>query len=560
MTTTRIDDFGLDQLLADAANSRRRFVPGGEALQALGALARRPRHIARLTAAFATSLRLVVAGESDAIPEPGDRRFSDPAWRESWLLRRLCQLYLTTAGFTRELIDEAHLEWAADQRLRLVAENVIDALAPTNFLLLNPTAVRATVDSSGANLIAGARHAVRDLRSPARIPANVDPDPFTVGETLALSPGAVVRREPMYELVQYAPTTGEVRAHPVLIVPPMISKFYVVDLAPQKSMVEYLTARGQQVFAISWRNPTEREAHWGFNDYLAAIVEAHETVRRIARADAAHLLGLCAGGVATTFAVAHLAQKGELDGVAGISLTVTVLDVSRGGPAMSLMSPDAAAVATAKVRRKGYLAGTELSRTFAWLRPNEMIWNNWINNYYLGRKPPAFDLLYWNQDSMNMPAALHADMMRIGLENPLCRPGAATALGTPIDVGDITCDAYIVGAESDHITPWPACFRTTQMLGGKKRFVLSTSGHIAAVINPPGNPKSAYRVGDESLSDPDEWLASTDVERGTWWEDWDRWLADRSGGYKPAPRRLGNGAFPPGVPAPGTYVFDRSTG
>ncbi|MEY2590704.1 MAG: poly[(R)-3-hydroxyalkanoate] polymerase subunit PhaC, partial [Acidimicrobiaceae bacterium] len=409
--TIPVNDVGLDQLLADAAVSRRRFVPGGEAVQAIASLARRPGDVARRSATFASSLRHVVAGDSDKAPDPADRRFKDPAWRDSWLLRRLCQGYLTTSDFTRELVDAAELDWAADQRLRVIVDNIIDALAPTNFPLLNPTALRAAIDSSGANFVAGARNAWRDVRSPARIPANVDAEPFAVGETLALSRGAVVRREPMYELVQYAPSTAEVRAHPVLIVPPMISKFYVVDLAPEKSMVEYLTARGQQVFAISWRNPTAREAHWDFDDYLAAIVEAHETVRRVARADAAHLLGLCAGGVATTFAAAHLAHEGKLDGVAGISLTVTVLDVHRGGPVMSLLSPDAASAATAKVRRKGYLPGTELSRTFAWLRPNEMIWNNWINNYYLGKKPPAFDLLYWNQDSMNMPAALHADMM-----------------------------------------------------------------------------------------------------------------------------------------------------
>jgi polyhydroxyalkanoate synthase len=558
--TVTAGDVGLDQLLAEAANGRNRFIPGMEAVRAVGSLARRPRTVARRGATLASQLAGVARGTSAKAPARGDRRFSDPAWSQSWLFRRLCQGYLTVADGVRALVDDAALEWAEDQRLRIAVDNIIDALAPTNFPLTNPAVLKTTIDRGGANVVAGVRNAVRDATSPARIPANVDTEPFEVGQTLAVSPGAVVRREPMYELIQYEPRSTEVRETPLLIIPPMISKYYVVDLAPDKSLVEYLTTRGQQTFALSWRNPTRDEAGWNLDDYLAAIIEALETTREIARARSVHVLGLCAGGVASTCAVGHLAETGRLDHVASLSLCVTVLDMRRGGPVLSLSSPEVARVATAKVSRKGYLAGTELSRAFAWLRPNEMIWNNWVNNYYLGNRPPAFDLLYWNQDSMNMPAALHRDLLEIGLENPLPRPGAATILGTPIDLSRITCDAYVVGAETDHLTPWPSCHRTTQLLGGETRFVLSTSGHIAAVINPPGNPRSAYRIGDASATNPDEWLATTTSHQGTWWEDWDRWLAERAGGRKEAPRKLGSRRHAALDPAPGRYVFDSSRG
>jgi polyhydroxyalkanoate synthase len=239
---------------------------------------------------------------------------------------------------------------------------------------------------------------------------------------------------------------------------------------------------------------------------------------------------------------------------------VTVLDMKRGGPVMGFISPDSAAAAKAAVQRKGYLAGTELAKTFAWLRPNDMIWNNFVNNYFLGNKPPALDLLFWNLDSMNMPAALHRDMLDIGVTNSLARPGGLTMLGTPLDLGKVTCDAYVAGGETDHLTPWQSCYRTTQLFGGKTRFALSTSGHIAAVIHPPGNPKSTYRIGDESKADPEDWLETAELHPGTWWADWAPWLQERSGDLKPAPEKLGNSSHEPMEPAPGTYVFTRSKG
>jgi polyhydroxyalkanoate synthase len=291
---------------------------------------------------------------------------------------------------------------------------------------------------------------------------------------------------------------------------------------------------------------------------MEAIIEALKTTAEACSTDRVHVAGLCLGGIMSTCAVSHLAQNGEQDLIAGLTLNVTVLDNERAGPVLALTSPKSAAVAKAKSKRQGYLAGTELATTFAWLRPNEMIWNNVVNNYLLGKKPPAFDLLYWNGDSQNMPAAAHRDLVQFGLDNPLARPGAVTVLGTPIDLSEITVDAYAVGAETDHLTPWGHCYRTVNLLGGDTRFVLSSSGHIAAIINPPGNPRARYHVADEHPADPEEWLASAEKRPGTWWDDWVAWLAERSGPLKAAPQRLGNRKHKVLGPAPGAYVVERS--
>lgn len=549
-------DVGLDQLLAAAATGERRLIPGSEAVKLAAALARRPRTVVRHAASLVADLGRVGLGVSEAAPVRGDRRFHDPAWR-NWLFRRVLQSYLTLAATSRELLDEAGLDWATDQRLRILVENLIDALAPTNFPLTNPVVLKATIEKGGANFVAGARAALRDAASPLRLPASVDRTGFVVGETLASSPGAVVRRDPMFEVLQYEPRAPEVYQTPVLLIPPMISKYYVVDLSPGNSMVRYLGERGLQCFALSWRNVSKAQAHWALEDYIAAIVDAVDTVADVAGSEQVHLSGLCAGGIMSTCAAAHLAQIGRIDRLASLNLNVTVLDLDRGSPVMAFVSPEAAKVASTKVRQRGYLPGAELSRTFAWLRANDMIWNNFVNNYYMGNRPPALDLLAWNLDSMNMSAGAHADMMRIGLENPLPKK-TLQMLGTTLDLSKITCDAYSVGAETDHLTPWPACYRSVRLLGGKTRFVLSTSGHVAAVIHPPGNPKSAYWIGDESIPEPDAWFAKATTHKGTWWEDWSAWLSERSGPKKEPPAALGNASYRPVGPAPGEYVFQRS--
>jgi polyhydroxyalkanoate synthase len=549
------NDVGMDSLVIQAAHTQSRFVPGMEAVKAASSLARRPRALARRAGSFGAEAASIIRGSSERRPPKGDRRFADPAWSENWLFRRLVQGYFALGETVHGLIDDAELDWGADNRLHYIAGNVFDAIAPTNFPWTNPTAMKVSIDKGGANFIAGARQMLQDVRSPAKLPANVDRSPFKVGENLAVSPGAVVSRTEMYELIQYQPLTEQVREAPLVIIPPMISKYYVIDLAPGRSLVEYLVSREQQVFTVSWRNPAAGQAEWDLDTYVTAILDAADAARSVTGAEQVHLLGLCAGGVATACTIGRLADLDALDGIAGVTLSVTTLDTKRAGTVGSFVSPETAAVAVRNVARKGYLDRYQLARTFAWLRPNDMIWNYWVNNYLLGKKPPAFDLLYWNADTMDMPAGLHRDFVKIGVENPLVRPGALKVLESPIDLSRITCDAYVIAGETDHITPWPNCYKTTQLFGGDTRFVLSNGGHIAAVINPPGNPKSTYSIGDHNPPTPEEWLAAADATQGTWWEDWDAWLADRTGSRKAAPKKLGGRGYPPVDPAPGSYVL-----
>jgi polyhydroxyalkanoate synthase len=548
----------LDVLLTEATMGPvRRWAPGRAGVEVAARLALRPDKVVRRGAGLAAELAKVAVGRSEVAPPKGDRRFKDPAWAENPAFRRLAQTYLAAGATVDGLVQDAGADWRAERRVRFAAENVVDALAPSNFPLTNPSVIKAVIDTGGANFVRGASHFARDMAKPPRIPSMVDESAFTVGEDLAITPGQVVLRTPMFELLQYAPSTPEVRERPLLITPPMINKYYVTDLAPGRSLVEYLVGQGETVFAISWRNPDERHAGWDLDAYVGSVLEALEAVESITGTDATQVIGLCAGGITLTCAVAHLAARGELDRIAGLTLAVCVLDNERAGLAGALTDPATAAVAVADSARRGYLDGRALAGVFAWLRPNDLIWNYWVNNYLLGKNPPAFDVLYWNADTTRMPAGLHRDFMTLSLENSLVHPGELEVLGTPVDLSQITCDTYIVAGISDHITPWQNAYRSTQLLGSEPRFVLSTSGHIAAMVNPPGNPKASYQTHTENPADAEEWLAAASKQPGTWWTDWSAWLGDRSGSTKPAPEDLGSPAHEPVGPAPGTYVFER---
>jgi polyhydroxyalkanoate synthase subunit PhaC len=321
-------------------------------------------------------------------------------------------------------------------------------------------------------------------------------------------------------------------------------------------MIENAVANQQLTFAMSWRNPDERHADWGLDTYAQAIVDALDAVEAITRTDATHVLGLCAGGIVLSTVVAHLAAIGEQDRIAGLTLGVCVLDNRQMGTTSAFMDPATAALATADSARRGYLDGRSLAGVFAWLRPNDLVWNYWVSNYLLGKDPPAFDILYWNSDTTNMPAALHRDFVEVALENSLTEAGRVTVLGTPVDLSKITVDSYLVAGIADHITPWVSCYRSVHLLGSDPRFVLSTSGHIAALVNPPGNPKASYRVNGELPAEPDAWLATATQTPGTWWDDWTAWLAERSGSERAAPKRLGGKGHKPQQDAPGTYVCE----
>jgi polyhydroxyalkanoate synthase len=472
------------------------------------------------------------------------------------LLRRAMQAHLATARTAWELIEDADLDWQDDERIRFTATNLVDALAPSNVPLLNPQALKAVIDTGGKNAFAGLRRMVRDLANPPRVPSMVEPDAFSVGEDLAATPGAVVFRTDVFELIRYRPTTETVREVPLLMVPPTINKYYIADLAPRRSIVEHYVASGQQVFMMSWRNPDERHAEWGLDTYGQAILDAMDAVERATGSERVALQAFCSGGIITAMLLAHLADTAQLDRVAAASYAVTVLDWARAGTVSALMDEGAAKAATEKSRKKGYLDGAQLAEIFAWLRPNDLIWNYWVNNYLVGKPPPNFDILFWNADTTRMSAALHRDFIDVAIGNSLTEKGKATMLGTPVDLSAVTVDSYVTAGIADHLCPWQSCYRTTQLLGGESRFILSTSGHIASLVNPPGNPKSTFQVAGSTPPDPKDWLETAETVKGSWWPDFMTWLGERSGEDIPAPTSLGGELDKP-IEAPGTYVFDK---
>jgi polyhydroxyalkanoate synthase len=546
----------LDALLVDAAlGPLRRFAPDASTVKLAASLAGRPLTVGRRLGGLAAELTRIAAGTSVLAPPKRDRRFADPAWTANPLLHRIVQGYLAGEQTADQLIGDAALGSRDDKRVRFLADNLAEALSPSNVPLVNPASAKAAIDSGGLSLARGGISLLRDLAAPPRVPEMVDTSPFEVGRNIAVTPGAVVLRTEVLELIQYRPQTGQVREVPLLIVPPTINKYYAMDLAPGRSLVEYLVQGGQQVFVISWRNPDARHADWGLDTYVQAVVSALDAVQRVSGADRAAVIGACAGGIIATVTAAFLAATGQRQ-PAAFGLLVTVLDTAAAGTVGALADRQLASAAKAMSRRRGYLDGRALAEVFAWLRPGDLVWNYWVNNYLLGKKPPAFDILFWNADTTRMSARLHGDFVDLAMDNKLVTPGALTIDGTPIDLSRITADAYLVAGIADHITPWENCYRSTQLLGGKSRFILSTSGHIAALVNPPDNPKARYQTSTGTPASPADWLASAETEQGSWWPDLLAWLGDRSGGQKPAPAELGGGGLRPLIDAPGTYVFD----
>ena len=440
-------------------------------------------------------------------------------------------------------------------RAMLVADIMIDAVAPTNTFVGNPSAVKLALDTGGASLVQGLRHALDDLRNNHGMPSQVDKTPFKVGENLATTEGSVVYRTEMLELLQYTPKTGKVHAMPLLFVPPQINKYYVLDLTPEKSMSRYLVDQGFQVFVVSWRNPGPEHRDWGLADYVTALVEVIGVVTGITGSEKVNISGGCSGGITTATLLSYLAAKGDKR-VNSVTFWVCVLDPRMEDSDVGvLVTKRGIEMARKRSAKKGVLEGSDLSRVFAWLRPNDLVWNYVVNNYLHGQKPPAFDVLFWNNDSTNLTAALHSDYLSLYETQPFANPGKEEILGQPIDIGKVDIDAFIVGGVTDHITPWKACYRTTQMLGGKREFVLSNSGHIQSILNPPGNPKAKYFVNDDLPATADEWAAGASEVQGSWWERWGKWLGERSGEMVPASKTLGNRKYKPLDPAPGTYVL-----
>ena len=539
-----VPEAALDVLLTETGSP---FLRPAAAVSVAAGLARRPRRTARRVGHLGAELARVAGGRSQLRAARRDRRFADPAWESSWLFRRLLQTHLAVGETVDGLITDSGVDWRAERQARFAAGNVLDALAPTNFPWSNPSVLKASIEEGGANLLRGARSFAHDF---PHMPSTVDTTKFEVGENLALTPGTVVLRTEVFELLRYTPQTEQVREVPLLFAPPTINKFYVLDLAPGRSMVEYLVRQGQQVFVISWRNPDADQGHFDLDTYAAAVLEARDAVARLTGQPAVHLNGACSGGIISAGALGHLAADGRLGEIASVSLMVAALDNERAGTTAALVNRELAATAVAESARRGYLDGRALEGVFTWLRPNDLVWNYVVNNYLLGKEPPAFDVLYWNQDTVRLAAGLHRDFVKNGLENALARPGALEVLSSPVDLGAIDVDSYIVAGLTDHIIPWENAYRSTQLLGGDSRFVLSTSGHIQALVNPPSaDSRSSYRIADSNPAAPETWLEQAATLPGSWWPDYDQWLAARSGELVPAPKITKRGAK-----APGSYV------
>jgi polyhydroxyalkanoate synthase len=521
-------------------------------------LARQPRTVASRASSLGRELVSIAEGRSELAPAKGDKRFADPAWRGNALLHRTMQAYLAANDTVNQLYSDADLDWRDAERIRFVLDLLAEALAPSNNPMLNPLGWKALIDTGGLSAVRGLRHFVDDMMSAPRVPSMVAPDAFTVGDDIAVTPGSVIFRCEEFELIQYAPQTESVLSTPLLMVPPVINKFYIMDIAPGRSMIEYFVGQGVQVFAISWRNPTAENRNWGFDTYGQVILNALEAVEKITQTERTHLQASCSGGILAAMTAAHLNAIGEGQRLASLTLMVTVLDQQKAGFASAAIDEETANIAIALSARKGYLDGRSLAEVFAWLRPTDLVWRYWVNNYVEGKSPAAFDVLYWNADTTRMAAALHRDMVMTGVNNSLVTPGAASMLGTPVDLNQLTTDAYVVAGIADHISPWQACYRSARLLGVENmRFVLSSSGHIASLVNPPGNPRASYRLGDVDEQDPELWVESAERLTDSWWPDFVAWLGERSGEKKAAPAALGGAGMAPLEPAPGSYVLER---
>ena len=516
---------------------------------------KQPFHSVKHAAHFGIELKNVLLGQSELQPEPGDRRFVDPAWSQNPLYKRYLQTYLSWRKELHDWVEHSNLSEQDASRGHFVINLLTDAMAPSN-TLANPAAVKRFFETGGKSLLDGLSHLAKDIVHNGGMPSQVNMSVFEVGKTLATTDGAVIFRNEVLELIQYKPTTEQVLERPLLVVPPQINKFYVFDLSPEKSVARFLLRNGVQTFVVSWRNPTKAQREWGLSTYIDALKEAIDVVCSVTGSPDVNMLGACSGGLTTASLLGHYAALGEQK-VNALTLLVSVLD-NRLETDVALFA-DEKSLEAAKRRsyQAGVLEGSDMAKVFAWMRPNDLIWNYWVNNYLLGNEPPVFDILHWNNDTTRLPAALHGEFIEMFKTNPLIRSNALEVCGTPIDLKKVTCDLYCVAGTTDHITPWESCYKSAGLFGGKCEFVLSNSGHIQSILNPPGNPKARYMTNTEMHASPKAWQESATKHADSWWLHWQNWLAERSGKSKKAPANLGNKSNPPSAAAPGTYVHER---
>ena len=490
----------------------------------------------------------------EVVPVPhGDRRFKAPEWSEHPYFSLLKQYYLLSAEYLTSLAELSPVSDHDKLRLAYLTRQYADALSPANFPTTNPEVLKKALETQGKSLAQGLNNLLTDTRQ-GRITMS-DASAFAVGKNLAITPGSVIFRNDLIELIQYTPTTERVHARPLLIVPPCINKYYILDLQPNNSFVRWTLEQGQQVFLISWRNITPELGQLGWDDYLEqGVLTAMGVVKAITGSDTLNTLGFCVGGALLSSALGVLAARGDTS-VKSLTLFTTMLDYEEPGEIRVYVSDDMLSQREASLHGGQIVKGGELAGAFASLRANDLVWNYVVKNYLKGETPPPFDLLHWNADSANLPGPMYAYYVRnFYIDNKLREPGALTMLGAPIDLGAIQMPAYIYASREDHIVPWPSAYRATGLLGGDITFVLGASGHIAGVINPPASGKRNYWTNATAAASADDWFAGAESHPGSWWPHWGQWLASQSGDLVPAPAVAGSDRYPPLAAAPGTYV------
>jgi polyhydroxyalkanoate synthase len=501
----------------------------------------------------------LVSGERARIaePPPGDRRFAAPEWNDNPYFDYLKQSYLLAARYLETLVESAPLEPQAKQRARFAAQQWIDAMCPANFPATNPEALRQALDTRGESLARGIANLLADVQR-KRI-SQTDHAAFEVGRNLAVTPGDVVYENDLVQLIQYRAATSEVARRPLVIIPPCINKYYILDLQPQNSFVAYAVAEGNTVFMVSWRNVDAAQGHYTWDDYLElGVFEPLRVAREIAKSDEVNALGFCVGGTFLGAGLAVLAAKGDRR-VASATFLTTMLDFSDTGQIGLFVDEPSVAAREATIGAGGVMPGTQLDFVFSILRANDLVWPYVVNNYLKGARPAAFDLLHWNSDGTNLPGPMFCYYLRnTYLQNKLCVPGALVNCGVAVDLGKVTMPAFILSSREDHIVPWRSAYRTLNHIGSTDRtFVLGASGHIAGVINPPAAKRRSHWVADSYPADPDAWLAQANETPGSWWPRWSEWLTRHSGGKRKAPAKTGSTKFNPIEPAPGRYVKHR---
>lgn len=494
-------------------------------------------------------------------PDRGDRRFKDDAWQENEIFDFIKQSYLLSSRWLTSVVNDVEgLDDKTAQKVDFYTRQFVDALSPSNFVMTNPEVLRVTAETGGENLLKGLEHLLADLeRGGGRLRISMtDESAFEVGRNVAVTPGQVVFQNDMMQLIQYTPTTEKVASVPVMIVPPWINKFYILDLREKNSFIKWCVDQGLTTFVISWVNPDERLKDKSFEDYMAeGTLAAVDAIQKQTGSDKVNAVGYCLGGTLLASTLAYMTAKKD-ERIASATFLTTLTDFSEPGELGVFIDEEQLAALDERMQKAGYLEGSDMATSFNMLRANDLIWSFVVNNYLLGKEPFPFDLLYWNGDSTRMPAAMHSFYLHNMYEkNLLAQPGGITLKGVPIDLSTIKTPVYMLSAREDHIAPWLATYKGTQLFGGKVKFVLSASGHIAGVVNPPAANKYCYWTNNRKVKDPEAWLKNATENPGSWWTDWRAWLADYAGPEVDA-RDPTKGKLKAIEPAPGSYVKIRA--